>query len=167
MDRSQRTTLTTVLTASLIAGLAACSGGGSAAPTATTVTSGGATAPGGGSASPAPGGSGAVETQSPASSGARTTAGGPAPVQVRTLNIIISARKVKPAPDRIKLAKGELLRLNITSDRDDSLHIHGFEIERELFAGRPALIELRGGPPGLYEVETHNPPLRLLQLEVR
>ncbi len=162
-----------MLIASLISGLAACSGGGTGAPTTTSVSAPGSSAPG--SSAPSPGGSasgttdssGPAEAQAPTRASATPTAGGPAPVEVRTLNISISERKVKPAPDRIKLAKGELLRLNITSDRDDSLHIHGFEIERELFAGRPALIELRGGPPGLYEVETHNPPLRLLQLEVR
>lgn len=79
----------------------------------------------------------------------------------------MTGREVRPAPARVEIKVDELLRLMVTSDHDDELHVHGFEIERELTAGRPALIELRGGKPGLYEVETHNPALRLLQVVVR
>ena len=45
--------------------------------------------------------------------------------------------------------------------------MHGFEVEREAKAGQPVAIVLTGGESGLYEVETHQPELRLLQLLVR
>jgi hypothetical protein len=93
--------------------------------------------------------------------------GGPAPSGVRVVQVIVTGREVRPAPSRVEIKVGELLRLQVTSDHDDELHVHGFEVERELTAGKPALIELRGERPGLYEVETHNPALRLLQVLVR
>jgi hypothetical protein len=67
----------------------------------------------------------------------------------------------------VALAQGERLRLVVTIDHDDEIHVHGFEVEREAKAGQPVTIDLTGGEPGLYEVETHHPPLRLLQLLVR
>jgi hypothetical protein len=86
---------------------------------------------------------------------------------VRTLQITVTGKKVTPAPARVDLASGTRLRLVITVDHDDEVHVHGFEVEREVTAGKPVTIDLTGGEPGLYEVETHDPELRLLQVLVR
>ena len=86
---------------------------------------------------------------------------------VRTLRITVTGKRVTPAPARVDLASGERLRLVITVDHDDQVHVHGFEVEREVTAGEPLTIDLTGGEPGLYEVETHEPELRLLQVLVR
>lgn len=74
---------------------------------------------------------------------------------------------MSPAPARVQLRQGERLRLVVTVDHDDEIHVHGFEEEREVKAGQPVSIVLTGGEPGLYEVETHHPELRLLQILVR
>jgi len=79
----------------------------------------------------------------------------------------VAGKQVTPAPSRVDLAPGEQLRLVVTIDHDDEIHAHGFEIEREATAGQPVTLDLTGGEPGLYEVETHHPALRLLQVLVR
>ena len=61
---------------------------------------------------------------------------------------------------------GEKLTLTVTSDRADTLHIHGFEVEKDLVAGKPLSVTLTGDQPGVYEVETHHPELRLLKIAV-
>jgi hypothetical protein len=57
--------------------------------------------------------------------------------------------------------------LVVTSDHDDELHAHGFEVEQEIKAGVPATIALTGKEPGVYEVELHHPALTLLTVAVR
>ena len=79
----------------------------------------------------------------------------------------MTGKQVTPPPARVDLAPGSRLRLVITVDHDDEVHVHGFEVEREVKAGTPVTIDLTGGEPGLYEVETHHPSLRLLQVLVR
>jgi hypothetical protein len=79
----------------------------------------------------------------------------------------VTGKRVTPAPARVDLSSGERLRLVITVDHDDQVHVHGFEVKRDLTAGEPVTIDLTGGEPGLYEVETHEPELRLLQVLVR
>ena len=74
---------------------------------------------------------------------------------------------MRPAPDRVAIRVGEKLRLVVTTDRDDVLHAHGFDIEQPLRAGQPATVDLIGAEPGQYEVETHEPALRLLVVQVR
>jgi hypothetical protein len=74
---------------------------------------------------------------------------------------------VSPAPTTVDLAVGEELTLVVTSDHDDELHLHGFDVEEELRAGVPTTVTVTGKDPGVYEVETHEPALRLLKIAVR
>jgi hypothetical protein len=74
---------------------------------------------------------------------------------------------VSPAPSTVDLGVGESLTLTVTSDHADELHIHGFEVEKELVAGQPMSVTVTGGQPGVYEVETHHPELRLLKIAVK
>ena len=85
----------------------------------------------------------------------------------KTLAVKITGKNVDPAPSQVDLPHGQTLTLTVTSDHDDELHAHGFEVEKELKAGVPTTVTLRGDLPGVYEVETHNPPLRLLSVAVR
>jgi heme/copper-type cytochrome/quinol oxidase subunit 2 len=74
---------------------------------------------------------------------------------------------VTPAPATVDLAVGERLILTVTSDHADQLHIHGFEVEEDLVAGTPTTVTVTGDQPGVYEVETHHPELRLMKIAVR
>ncbi len=96
---------------------------------------------------------------------ARTPSRTQAPV--RTLVVSVRGNQVSPAPSRVSLARGQTLRVVITSDRDDTVHAHGFDVEKPLVAARPTTLLLTGGAPGQYEIETHHLGLRLLVVLVR
>ena len=85
----------------------------------------------------------------------------------RVIDVTIPGRKVTPAPTTVNLKAGEKLTLVVTSDHDDELHAHGFDVEAKLKAGAPTTVTLTGAEPGLYEVETHEPALRLMMIAVR
>jgi len=85
----------------------------------------------------------------------------------RTLAVTVRGTKVTPPPSTVDLRVGEELTLTVTDDQDNVLHIHGFDIEEDLVAGRPLTVTLTGKQPGTYEVETHHPELRLLKIAVR
>lgn len=72
-----------------------------------------------------------------------------------------------PAPAQHDLPVGATLELTVTSDHDDELHAHGFEVETPLKAGVPATVRLTASVAGSYEVETHDPALTLLTVAVR
>ena len=85
----------------------------------------------------------------------------------RTVTITVTGTKVTPAPSTVDLPVGESLTLTVTSDHADELHIHGFEVEKELTAGTPLSVTVTGKQPGVYEVETHHPELRLMKIAVK
>ena len=110
-------------------------------------------------------------TQSPAPTSSPATPSTAAPSQSsstgRTLAVTVLGKKVTPAPSTVDLEVGEKLTLTVTDDQDNVLHIHGFDIEKDLVAGQPLTVTLTGKQPGTYEVETHHPELRLLKIAVR
>lgn len=135
----------------LVAVLTACGTSGADETSGSTSSSSSSSSPSSSSSS--------SSTPSSASSSASTPVG-------RTLEVTIKGNKVTPAPSTVKLGIGETLTLTVTSDHDDQLHVHGFDVEKALPAGTPVSVELTGKTPGVYEVETHHPELRLLKIAV-
>ncbi|MGW4705198.1 hypothetical protein [Streptomyces sp. NPDC004285] len=85
----------------------------------------------------------------------------------RTVTLTITGTTVQPPPSRIELKKGERLTLRVTSDRADTLHVHGYDRELRLSPGTSASLTLTADRTGLFEVETHESGLVLTQLVVR
>ena len=107
-------------------------------------------------------------TMTSGSSSAGIASGEPNPASpVVEVNVSVRDGKVAPKPHRVDVTQGATVRLQVTSDVDDVLHVHGFDVEEPLEAGRTTTVELTADQPGVFEVETHETELELLQLEVR
>ena len=101
-----------------------------------------------------------VPTTSPTTPPPSTSAG-------RRIDITVTGKQVKPQPATVNIAVGESLTIAVTSDGDNTLHAHGFEIAKDVKAGQRAEVTIKGAQPGVYEFELHDPELRLLQVAVR
>ena len=86
---------------------------------------------------------------------------------VTRLAVTVTGTTVTPAPAQVDLPIGSTLELVVTSDHDDELHAHGFDVEAPLKAGIPTTVRLTGAEAGVFEVETHDPALTLLTVAVR
>jgi len=102
-----------------------------------------------------------TSTSTPAQTRAQST---PA---IRRIDITVTGKKVTPQPTMVNISVGESLTVTVTSDHDNTLHAHGFDIEQPVRAGQRLDITVRGAQPGVYDIELHNPELRLLQVAVR
>jgi plastocyanin len=87
--------------------------------------------------------------------------------EIRVIEVQIVDGSVRTEADRVEVASGESVRLVVTSDVDDELHVHGVDQTAVLVAGEPTTIEFTAGEPGVYEVETHDGGQLLFQLLVR
>jgi hypothetical protein len=74
---------------------------------------------------------------------------------------------VRTDADRVEARSGETIRVVVTSDVDDELHIHGVDETAALVADVPTTVEFAVEEPGVFEVETHDTSLLLFQLLVR
>lgn len=112
---------------------------------------------------------------SPAESSAASTAGtttGTAAASaspsdsVPTYTITVTGKKVSPAPATVQITANTKVRLVVTSDVANELHLHGVDVEKPLPAGTATTVEVSYPTPGTYEVETHEPSLLLLRFQV-
>jgi hypothetical protein len=95
----------------------------------------------------------------------------PSTPEGRRVEITVKGKQVIPGPHSVPIKVGESLTIAVTSDHDDQLHAHGFkiegvEIEKDIKAGQPLVFTVKGTKTGLFEVELHHPPLRILQIKV-
>ena len=106
---------------------------------------------------------------SPVASPTASSAGTPSPQPSTTTQVVdISLKDGKSTPngDRMSLAKGTVLRLEITSDHDDEVHVHGYDIEIPVKAGASVTKDITLDQVGRFEIESHEPSLTILQLVV-
>lgn len=99
------------------------------------------------------------------------TLGGPAGEETgppaRTVELTVAEGRVTPPVGRTEVEKGDRVTLKVRSDRDDTLHVHGYDQEKRLTAGRTTTLTFTADRTGLFEVETHGTHLVLTQLLVR
>ncbi len=61
---------------------------------------------------------------------------------------------------------GSLVTLEVSSEVDGLLHVHGFEEELDLVAGETAEVTFKASMTGAFEVETHEPNAVWIKLVV-
>jgi len=83
------------------------------------------------------------------------------------IKVAVRNGKVTPADHREDVKVGDTVRLTVSSDQADEVHVHGVNIEQPVAAGKSVTITFQVKDPGIYEVETHESDLTLLEIEAR
>jgi hypothetical protein len=74
-----------------------------------------------------------------------------------TVEVAIANGKVTPNPSRkVEVATGDPVHISVTSDHADEVHVHGYDIEKEVSAGGTVTIDFTADIPGQFEVEAHH-----------
>lgn len=83
------------------------------------------------------------------------------------VEITVQDGNITPLGERVEVGVGETLELEITADAPGELHVHSTPEQEIAFDEGTQVHELVIDRPGVVEVETHDPSLVILQLEVR
>ena len=67
---------------------------------------------------------------------------------------------------RPKVKKGDRVVIVVRADAGESVHIHGYDVERPITPGKPVRLPLTATIPGRFEVELHHPDAVLAVLTV-
>lgn len=88
---------------------------------------------------------------SPTSSASPTTTSNEVVIEVQVAN-----GRVTPSPDRrVNLVQGQPVRIVVTSDVADQVHVHGYDLEAEVGAGESVTLDFVADQTGQFEVELH------------
>ena len=74
----------------------------------------------------------------------------PGPTEIR---IVVADGAPKGGIVREKVAKGDRVVLIVESDVTDHVHLHGYDIMRDVAPGKPARLPFKATIPGRFEVE--------------
>lgn len=91
----------------------------------------------------------------------------PAPTPITRIEVTLADGKAEPNGEKVEVAKGETVEFVVTSDRHDTLHIHGVDVEIPVEAGETVTEQVVLEKTGRFEVESHHPELLIVQLIVR
>jgi hypothetical protein len=67
---------------------------------------------------------------------------------------------------RHKVPRGATVRIIVTADVSDEVHLHGYDKKADVTPAAPATIELVANIPGVFEIELEKRAKQLAQLEV-
>jgi FtsP/CotA-like multicopper oxidase with cupredoxin domain len=98
------------------------------------------------------------------SSEATTTAAGFAGVLI---GATVTGDKVETASRRVRIDRGQKVRIRVQADRAEEVHLHGYDLSADVAPGRPAVIDFTADAPGVFEVELEQAKLKLFELQVQ
>jgi len=55
----------------------------------------------------------------------------------------------------IEVTRGDTVRIVVSSNAPDDIHLHGYDIEREVAPGQPASFRFKANAEGAFEIESH------------
>lgn len=83
-----------------------------------------------------------------------------------TVEIGFSSGVVDVEDDRIPVDRGSVVALMITSDVDEHVHVHGYDIFVDISAGETAMVVFDADVPGVFEVEFEDSVTFITELQV-
>jgi hypothetical protein len=91
----------------------------------------------------------------------------PAEPDVQRFGARIEGGEVVGGLQRWQVTQGDDVRIVIRSDVDDEIHLHGYDIEKPVGPGRPAIFAFGATIPGRFELESHESGGQIAQLDVQ
>ena len=85
----------------------------------------------------------------------------------KLIEIRVTGDQVETAERRVTVATGEKVRIRVQSDVADEVHVHGYDLKKDVAPGGPAVIEFTADVPGSFEVELEEAHRKLIDLQVQ
>jgi len=81
---------------------------------------------------------------------------------------VVRVRGGKPVGEvkTLEYHRGDRIRLRVTADAPDEVHVHGFDVEKRVGPSAPARFNLEADIEGRFEVELHESGAQIATIEV-
>jgi FtsP/CotA-like multicopper oxidase with cupredoxin domain len=79
----------------------------------------------------------------------------PPPPEPEVARVRIEGGAVAGGPQDIEVEQGETVRIVVTADAPDEIHLHGYDITRSAAPGQPARFRFVADAEGAFEIESH------------
>ena len=107
-----------------------------------------------------------AETETAVETETVTTTAPPQP-DVITVRLLVRGGRPVDGIARPSVKQGRHVRIVVRSDVADHVHLHGYDIMRDVAPGKPAQLVFTAEIPGRFEIELEDRHTQLAELEVR
>jgi FtsP/CotA-like multicopper oxidase with cupredoxin domain len=77
------------------------------------------------------------------------------PPEPEVTRIEIRGGEVAGGAADITATKGDVVRIVVSADAPDDIHLHGYDIEKKAGPGQPARFKFKADVEGIFEIESH------------
>jgi FtsP/CotA-like multicopper oxidase with cupredoxin domain len=77
------------------------------------------------------------------------------PPEPEVTRIQIRGGEVVGGPPEITVQNGDVVRIVVSSDAPDDIHLHGYDVEKQAAPGQPARFRVNADIEGSFEIESH------------
>lgn len=85
---------------------------------------------------------------------------------VQLVAVTVADGAVTGDTGRVEVGLGATVRLSVTSDVADEVHVHGVDLYADVAPGQASSVEFVADQPGVFEVELHDAGTVLTRLQV-
>jgi len=104
--------------------------------------------------------------KAPSSASASSGSSSGSPVAGKRIEVTVTHGKASGDTGRIRVPVGTPVTLVVTSDTADEVHLHGYDLEKELSPGKPTTLRFDATQTGVFEVELHEANVVIAHLQV-
>jgi FtsP/CotA-like multicopper oxidase with cupredoxin domain len=99
---------------------------------------------------------------------AATTAQAATPKPPRPEYVEVRARDLKPVGGikKIKVTKGDTVRIAVISDQAEEAHLHGYDLSRDIGPGKVGRYRFKADIDGIFELELENAGVQIAELRL-
>jgi heme/copper-type cytochrome/quinol oxidase subunit 2 len=91
-----------------------------------------------------------------------------APAEPPAERITIKSGKPVGGVQKITVTKGDTLHLIVSSpDTSQEIHVHGYDLKRDMAPGQPASFKFKTSIEGVFEIELEDTATQIASLQVR
>jgi pyruvate/2-oxoglutarate dehydrogenase complex dihydrolipoamide acyltransferase (E2) component len=81
--------------------------------------------------------------------------------------IVVKGGEPKGGVQELTYVKGDRVRIEVSSDVDEHVHVHGYDLFEDVSAGGKAKFSFRADIDGVFEIELEDSGVQLAQLAVK
>lgn len=88
------------------------------------------------------------------------------PAEPPAVSIVVENGQPRGGPSEITVTKGEEIRIDVSSDIEEQLHLHGYDVAKPIAAGGKAEFRVPATLEGVFELELENSAVPLAEISV-
>ena len=90
----------------------------------------------------------------------------PAEASPSEAQIEVKGGDVVGGVQEIRVKEGQDIRFSVTSDKADEVHVHGYDVKKDVEPGKPVQFDIPAKITGIFEVELENAGVQIASLRV-